>query len=91
MYVQLIFQVLLLMKSQAAEQKERSGGDSMSSQEGVVLNPDIADSMMYRVYAILYSLLTQRENTLKQFKLDYNITPKKPFPKYEVPWVSFWM
>ena len=61
----------------------------MSSQENK--NPEMADSLKYKIYNILYQLLNHREDTIKQFKLDYNITAKKEFPRYEIPWISYWM
>jgi hypothetical protein len=36
-------------------------------------------------------MIKRREDAINQFKLDHNITPRYPIPKYEVPWISYWM
>jgi hypothetical protein len=54
-------------------------------------NPETQDGLKYQVYNLLYDVIKRREDAVNQFKLDHNITPLNPIPKYEVPWITHWM
>jgi len=56
-------------------------------------NPDTKDASKYKVYSLLYDILQKREAATKEFKKNHNVTPESGLivPKYEVPWVTFWM
>lgn len=49
---------------------------------------DSKDAAKYKVYSFLYDMIQKRDEAIKQFKLTHNITNKKTFPKYEIPWIS---
>lgn len=105
MYVQLLYQVLILQKQKLDNKKTKAtkkGELSETDDEDIFMtkqrqrqlkmtNPDTKDGHKYQIYNLLYDLIKRREEAIDQFKLDHNITIQTPIPKYEVPWVSYWL